>query len=188
MDLWRQVSSRGPLGHLRPHRLRSVELAVALDALSSDDDGWSSSYQNWLRHQRLQVMRGWRIHRQEAGTPVAPSEWNVAMQRYVYRDEPIAMLPQILHGMAAALVNSRLCEYGLQPHYWCSAGEPIELASDLTRLTWATMNLCGGALAAAIENPREAAALFERWTSSRSAIVHEHLASLHAHAKRELAL
>jgi hypothetical protein len=65
------------------------------------------------------------------------------------------------HDDAAALVAARLGEYGVEGHHWCVAGEPVALADDLTHLLWARMNLCAGPLAAAIEQPREAATLFE---------------------------
>jgi hypothetical protein len=73
-------------------------------------------------------------------------------------------------------------------HYWCSVGEPIALAQDVTALVWAEMNLCAGSLAAAVERPREAAAIFERWSGTCAGAVHAHLANLRAHALRELAV
>ena len=177
-----------PAGQMWPQRRRRLPLAETLDALAAGGAGWSEAYANWLRRERLQVLRDWQHHRREAGQPVAPDEWQRAMQAWVYRAEVAAVLPALLQGMAAALVAARLGEFGLEGHYWCSAGEPVELAEDITRLLWARMNLCAGPLAAAVEQPREAATLFEHWASSQACAIHAHLASLGAQAWRELGL
>ena len=175
-------------GHLWPQRTRPVDLADTLLALAADAPGWGVAYDNWLRHQRLLVLQRWQGERGAAGSPVAEAEWQCAKRQYVYRDEIAEHLPALLHGMAAALVMSRLSECGLLPHYWCLDGESIELAVDITRLVWAEMNLCAGPLAAAIDRPQEAAAIFERWAGTCVGAVHLHLANLRGHALRELAL
>jgi CRISPR associated protein Cas1 len=182
------LDSRGEAqGHLWPQRARQVDLARALDVLASDSPDWSLAYDNWLRHQRLLVLQRWQGERGAAGSPVGEAEWQCAKRQYAYRDEIPEQLPALLHGMAAALVVARLSDCGLLPHYWCSVGEPIELAADITRLVWAEMNLCAGPLAAAIDQPQEAAAIFERWAGTCAGAVHLHLANLRAHALRELA-
>lgn len=175
-------------GHLWPRRLHNTDLADALHALANDAPDWRHAYANWLRHQRLLVLQRWQGERAQAGQSVGEVEWQTAKRAYVYRDEIPQHLPPLLHGMAASLVTARLSECGLQPHYWCAVGEPIELAADITRLVWAEMNLCGGALAAAIQAPQEAAAIFERWAGTCAGAVHLHLANLRAHALRELAV
>jgi hypothetical protein len=177
-----------PAGQLWPQRRRRLPLAETLDALAGGDEGWSEAYANWLRRERLQVLRHWQTQRREAGRPVGGDEWQQALQRWVYREEVAAVLPAVLHGLAAALVAARLGEYGLEGHYWCVAGEPTPLAHDLTQLLWARMNLCAGALAYAVERPREAATLFEQWASTQAGVLNTHLASLSAHARRELGL
>jgi hypothetical protein len=177
-----------PAGQLWPQRRRRLPLAETLDALAGGGEGWSEAYANWLRRERLQVLRHWQTQRREAGRPVGGDEWQQALQRWVYREEVAAVLPAVLHGLAAALVAARLGEYGLEGHYWCVAGEPTPLAHDLTQLLWARMNLCAGALAYAVEQPREAATLFEQWASTQAGVLNTHLASLSAHARRELGL
>jgi hypothetical protein len=173
-------------GHLWPRRPHRTDLADALQALVTEAPEWGDTYANWLRHQRLLVLRRWQTARAHAGQPVGDPEWQAAKRQYVYRDELGEHLPPLLHGMAAALVAARLSECGLQAHYWCAVGDPIELAADLTRLVWAEMNLCGGALAAAIDAPAEAAAIFERWSGTCAGALHQHLANLRALALREL--
>ncbi|MEY2874254.1 MAG: hypothetical protein RLZZ373_1625 [Pseudomonadota bacterium] len=176
------------LGHLWPTRSRPVDLAEALGALASESADWSASYDNWLRHQRLHVLQHWAGERARAGQPVHAPEWEQAKRQYVYLGQTADVLPPVLHGMAAALVAARLAECGVLPHYWCAVGEPVALAQDLTRLVWAEMNLGAGALAAAVEQPREAVAIFERWSVTRAGAIHAHLANLRAHALRELAV
>ena len=176
------------LGHLWPARGRPVDLAEALAALAAESGEWSASYDNWLRHQRLQVLQRWAGERARAGQPVHAPEWEQAKRRYVYLAQTADVLPPVLHGLVAALVASRLADCGVQGHYWCAVGDPISLATDLTALVWAEMNLCAGALAAAVERPREAAAVFERWSLSRAGVVHALLANLRAHALNVLAI
>ena len=175
-------------GHLWPARPRQVDLADALNALAGDEPGWSDSYHHWLRHQRLAVLQRWQGERAGAGAPVGEAEWQQAKRSWVYQDQLPEHLPPLLLGMAAGLVTHRLSECGLQAHYWCCAGEPMALAADLTRLIWAEMNFCAGALAEAVAQPREAAAIFERWSGTCVGALHQHLANLRAHALRELAL
>ena len=175
-------------GHLWPRRAQATDLADALQALANDAPDWNEAYANWLRHQRLRVLQRWQTERAHAGHPVGEAEWHTAKRQYVYLDDIAEHLPPLLHGMAAALVAARLSECGLQPHYWCAVGGPIELADDITRLVWGEMNLCGGTLAAAIDAPQEAAAVFERWAGTCVGAIHLHLANLRAHALRELAL
>jgi len=177
-----------PAGQLWPQQRRRLPLAETLDALAAGHAGWSEAYANWLRRERQQVLRDWQTQRRDAGHPVPAEEWQRAMQHWVYRGEVAAVLPPLLHGMAAALVAARLGEYGVEGHHWCVAGEPVALADDLTHLLWARMNLCAGPLAAAIEQPREAATLFEHWAGTQAGVLHAHLASLGAHARRELGL
>jgi hypothetical protein len=176
------------IGHLWPRRPHPAPLAEVLDALAADHPGWAEAYDHWLRRRRLQVLKDWAGAREAAGHVVGADEWQLAKQAWVYRAEPCEVLPPVLHGMAAALVAAQMSAQGLPSHCWCSVGEPIALADDITRLVWAGMNLNAGALAAAIDHPREAAALFERWTPTCDAVIHGHLASLHGHARRELAL
>jgi len=177
-----------PLGHLWPCRPHGSPLEEVLEALACDHPGWPAAYDHWLRRRRMHVLRIWAQARLANGNAVAPEEWQRAKQAWVYRGEPCEVLPPVLQGMAAAFVAARLSAQGLQAHYWCAVGGPIALADDLACLVWAQMNLTAGTLAAAIEQPREAAAVFERWSGTCSGILHEHLASLHAHGRRELAL
>lgn len=173
-------------GHLWPRRPHRTDLADALQALAGESADWLEVYTNWLRHQRLLVLRRWQTERAHAEHPVGEIEWQAAKRQYVYRDEIAEHLPPLLHGMAAAQVAARLSECGLQAHYWCAVGDPIALAADITRLVWAEMNLCSGTLAAAVHAPQEAAAIFEHWSGTCVGAIHQHLANLRALALREL--
>jgi len=174
-----------PAGHLWPQQPRPLELATLLHALAGSDHHWPEAYGNWLRCQRLQVLHLWRRQRAQAGQPVGVAEWQAAKQHLVYRNQVPEQLPQLLRGMAAALVVARLADGGLRAHYWACTGQPIALADDITCLVWAEMNLCAGPLAAAIDNPRVAATLFERWAGTCAGAVYQHLASLRAQALRQ---
>lgn len=175
-------------GHLWPRRPRQVDLADAMTVLSGEVPDWDITYANWLRHQRLQVLQRWQTERAHAGQPVGEAEWQQAKRVWVYQNCVLEHLPPLLQGMAASLVVARLSECGLQAHYWCSGGAVIELAEDFTHLVWGEMNLCSGALADALHQPQEAAAIFERWSGTCVGAIHQHLANLRAHALRELAL
>jgi hypothetical protein len=173
-----------PAGHLWPRRTRPEELAGLLNALTADDLTWPEAYGNWLRRRRLHVLHEWRHHRELAYFAVTPGEWQAAKQAFVYRGQVPELLPRLLHVPATALVVARMAETGLQLHYWTTMDPGLALAEDLTNLVWAEMNLCAGPLAAAIEEPRLAASLFEQWAGTCTGIVNAHLASLRAQALR----
>jgi hypothetical protein len=173
-------------GQLWPTRSRAVALAELLDLLAADDPGWPDSWYNWLRHQRQGLVNTWRRQRELAHRPVSEGEWLQAQQHIVYRNDAPQLLPELLHGLAAALIAARLNDDGLAPRYNCWGGEPLELAIELARLVWIEMNLCAGPLAAAIERPQEAAAIFEHWAGTCVGALHAHLAQLHGHAQRRL--
>lgn len=201
------VDTRGAaVGHLWPARVRAVELADALAAAAGTwhrRDGeradWPAAYEHWLRQRRLAVLTQWVSERQAAGQQVERDEWERARQAWVYRSEVPVRLPALMRGLAAALVASRLSDSGVQPHYWCVAADAedgpggdetalIDLAGDLTELVWAEMNLCAGALAAAVEQPRDTVTIFEAWSGTCAGAIHGHLASLRTHLLRELGL
>jgi len=174
------------LGHLWPAATRRTDIADALEALASLPGDWAHTYGNWLRRQRLLVLNRWQHQRARGGQPVPPDEWQRALRAWVYRGEIAEHLPTVLNGMISALVAARLVEMGLPARYWCFDAERIELAADVTRLIWAELNLSGGAIAQAMQHTRDAAALFEQWSTRCADIAHDHLASLNALALREL--
>jgi len=174
------------LGHLWPDRAPQTDLSDALDALAGSPGDWPSLYANWLRRQRLTVLHIWKDQRARAGWPVTEDEWNCAKRAWVYRNEAAEHLPPVLHGMVAALVASRLAGDGLLPDYWCADGSRISLAADLAQLVWAELNFVGGALAEALHDQRNAAAMFERWSVRCADMLQLHLASLKAQAMRQL--
>lgn len=174
------------LGHLWPARAPHTDLSDALEALCGLPGDWHDIYANWLRRQRLTVLHRWQQQRGHDGHPVCDAEWQRAKRAWVYRDEIAEHLPAVLGGMIAALVACRLMEQGLQPRYWCAAGQRIELAHDLTRLIWAEVNLCGGAIAEAMRETHDTAAMFESWSTQCADTTHLHLAALRAQALREL--
>jgi hypothetical protein len=184
------VSWLGPQGlaqgQLWPVRRVRMALAELLDVLCADDPGWPESWHNWLRHQRQALLQAWCRQREQAGQPVGEVEAQTALRRVVYRNEVPQLLPELLHGLAVGLVAQRLADAGLVPRLSCWGGESVELLHELAGLVWIEMNLCAGPLAAAIERPREAAALFEHWAGTCAGAVHAHLAQLHGHARRRL--
>jgi hypothetical protein len=180
-------SDGAALGHAWPQQPRRIALADALEALCVDHLDWPERYESWVRHQRMSVLRRWARERQHAGQPVRETEWQQAKKSWVYQGQTPQHLPLLLQGMASALVAKQLADCGLRPHYWCSTAHPIALAADLLELVWAEMNLCAGALADAVDQPKEAAALFERWSGRCSGALHEHLGRLSAQALSEVA-
>lgn len=174
------------IGHLYPAQAPRVELADAFDALTSLPCGWAETYGNWLRRQRLQVLQRWQAEREASGHPAGDEEAKCAKRQWVYRNEIAEHLPPILHGMISAMLAALLAEQGLALRYWCFDGQSIELGEDLARLVWAELNFCGGAIAEAMREGRETAALFERWSSRCADIAFGHLTSLRALAAREL--
>ncbi|NRT58044.1 CRISPR-associated endonuclease Cas1 [Sphaerotilus uruguayifluvii] len=191
-------------GHLWSTRRRATDLAEALSAAAGTwhrRDGerasWPATYGNWLRQRRLAVLQDWADERRQADQPVGRDEWEQARQAWVCRAEVPVRLPALMRGLAAARVAAHLSDDGIEPHYWCVAAdaEPgaqdaavIALAEDLTELVWARMNLCAGALAAAVEQPRDTVTLFEAWSDTCIRTLQAHLATLRPHLLRELGL
>ncbi|MFM2069245.1 MAG: hypothetical protein RLZZ584_4154 [Pseudomonadota bacterium] len=182
---WLSAQGRAQ-GQLWPARSTRMALAELLEVLCADDPGWPESWHNWLRHQRQALVRDWCRQREQAGQPVGEAEVQLAMRRVVYRNETPQLLPEVMQGLATALVAQRLNDAGLAPRLACWGGETVELLHELARLIWIEMNLCAGPLAGAIERPREAAALFEHCAGTCAGAVHAHLAHLHGHALRRL--
>ena len=173
-----------PLGQLWPRRQHHTPMAEILEVLASDDPDWPQAYSNWLRRERLLVLQAWADRRHEAGHQVLHAEWRQAFQAWVYRAEVCPVLPPVLHGLAAAFVSSQLVEQALPERWVCMQGEDLPLANDVSKLVWARMNLDAGPLAAAIDRPAEAAAIFERWAPVCASALHEHLSRLYGLTRR----
>ncbi len=178
-------SGRGtPLGQLWPHRQRGNECADMLEALASDDPEWPQFYDNWFRRERLAVLESWAEEQSSTGFAVSKEDWDRKTREWVYRAEIQVVLPLILHGMATAFVTSRLFEHCLPNHWIGVNGEELPIARDTALLVWGRMNLSAGALASAIDKPREAAAVFERWAVAHGMQLNQHLARLRGVAAR----
>jgi len=147
---------------------------------------WPDAYGNWLRRERMRVLKAWAAQRQLAARTVTTDEWLRAKQSWVYRGEVGNVLPQAMRGLAGALVAARLAAAGLKLRYWAMADAPIELLADLECLIWAGMNLCAGPLAAALDRPAEMAAIFERGSGLCADTLHGHVLSLRSLARRVL--
>lgn len=182
---WLAASGRA-LGHLWPASAPRGTLAEALDVLAGMRGDWSQRYDNWRRRQRLIVLQRWQAERSQSGQPVPADEWQRAKQAWVYRGEVGEHLPAVLQGLVASLVVARLAEEGVALRHWCPDGECIDIAADLGRLVWAELNLCGGAIAEALHGTRDAAAVFEQWSTRCADLLYVHLARLKATAQREL--
>ena len=85
----------------------------------------------------MRVLGEWRETREREGTPPAPGEFGELARRYVHLGEsasPFAEAAGMWRGALCALAVGAIRRAGLQPVYWASGGESLDLLRDLTRL------------------------------------------------------
>jgi hypothetical protein len=125
-----------PLGSLQPAQARFSRLAEDLEELLERPD-WREVYAIWLRAARMRLLAGWREQRRAEGAPPGPGEFGELVRRHVYcagHDSPFADATGLWRGALYALVAGAIRRSGLQPVYWGSGGDALELLRDLTRL------------------------------------------------------
>lgn len=125
-----------PLGSFHPAQVRASRLAEDIDELLDRPD-WRDAYDNWLRAARMRVLGEWREARQAEGAPPQPREFGDLVRRYVYGaglKSPFAEVSGLWRGALRALVAGTVRRAGLQPVYWGSGGDALNLLEDLSRL------------------------------------------------------
>lgn len=157
----------------------------ALDDLlieSLDRPHWRARYDNWLRAQRLRVLRRWRRRRAVDGRPIGEGEWNDAVRAFVYRDDP--ELGGACAGGCYALVLAMLLRAGVRTQYRACDGGVLALAADLSRIVDAGTALDLGTLAHAFATERH---LATRAAEARAVEVEDLVAGLLGRLRRNLA-
>jgi hypothetical protein len=157
----------------------------ALDDLlieSLDGLHWRARYDNWLRAQRLRVLRRWRRRRAVDGRPIGEGEWNDAVRAFVYRDDP--ELGGACAGGCYALVLAMLLRAGVRTQYRACDGGVLALAADLSRIVDAGTALDLGTLAHAFATERH---LATRAAEARAVEVENLVAGLLGRLRRNLA-
>lgn len=125
-----------PVGYLFP----PIHAPSRLDAVLKeflDFPDWPDRYADWLRAERMRILRDWRARRNGEGRPVNETQYRELVQCHVYQSDPAP--PEsagawIHAGALTAWALRCLQDAGLAPTYWGHDGEPLHLASDLARL------------------------------------------------------
>ena len=124
-------STQRPIGTARPLSREPDEVGALIEAALERPD-WADRHANWLRHQRMRLVRRCRTGRDFSPALVSEA---------VYRDR----LPDTLHPYArmacASSVSALLHQAGLLEQYPAPDGGTLKLADDLTRLVELELSL-----------------------------------------------
>ncbi len=125
-----------PLGCLHPARPRASSLAEGLEEMLGRPSG-SERYACWLRATRMRVLVDWREMRRAAGDALAPGAFEDLVRIHVYRDDgrsPFGDRTGLWQGALSSLAAEAVGRFGLDPVYWGTGDETLDLHRDLSRL------------------------------------------------------
>lgn len=135
-----------PIGSAAPLSGRTSTLhELLVDWLDCPD--WRSSYENWRRSQRLDVLRCWRAERERRGHPIDVRAWQEAVRSFVYLGQSSFASPE--PSACCALVVALILRAGLRLQYRALDGGSLALADDLAQLVDRKIALEGGSMAMA---------------------------------------
>jgi hypothetical protein len=178
-----------PLGSFHPAHLRQSRFSEAIEELLDRPD-WREAYANWLRAARMHLLAEWRETRERDAASLAPGEFGELVRKHVYcntSDSPFGETAGIWRGGLCALAANTLRRTRLQPVYWGSGGDALELLQDLTRLLELRLRL---EVREGMENGLEGEAVLLRVLHARSGdletVVWESIKSLARRVKQIL--
>lgn len=172
-----------PIGDCTPRLARRGGFHDALE-LYVETPEWRFGYANWLRRQRMSVLIRFARRRLDEGNPVEPTEWEAHKREFVFKAELHSPLAPELHAWCRAAVVARLAAKGLRSRYYGYDGEALELAQDLTTLSWAGLTFRYGGLLAGTLEPEAVPMAFESGAAEREHELQDHLARLRMHVAR----
>lgn len=159
-----------PLGATLPFTGRSSALEELLHAFLGQTN-WRERYDNWLRHERMHVLRRWRGERACGGRPLADDQWREAVRAYAYRDDGQGIGASA--GACYAVTLSTLLRAGVRSQYRGWDGRTLALANDLSRIVELSLALERGSIAQALDDcpPLKAASLAAAATEQEALVV-----------------
>ncbi|MDW8324870.1 MAG: hypothetical protein RMK60_12340 [Burkholderiales bacterium] len=174
----------GPIGYMQPVQAHPSRLDAALDELLDRPDG-VTRYREWLRAERMRVLKNWMVERVQAGESVKMQTWKELVRRFVYLAEPP------LQGLdGAALLQAALYAYtlqrvhqaGLRAQYMGLNAERLRLAADLSELLALALRLeLEGMGARAQADTSTWLNILHRVSRRQEERLREHLGRLHRH-------
>lgn len=125
-----------PAGYLHPVQAKPSRLDALIRELLARPDGMTQ-YAQWLRAERMRVLRLWRQVQEAAGGSVASEDYRELARRHVYAGEPalLGLAGERLYQSAVhAYALEQVQRAGLRVIYWAHDGLPLLLAADLAGL------------------------------------------------------
>lgn len=122
---------------------------------------------NWFRHRRMRALVASSREREEAGRTVPAAVFDDLKQRWVYRAEVVAVLPERLQGAVTSVLLSLFREAGIEPVYLDDEAKPVSIIEAWSNLIWGELNLAGGALLSGLEDECSALGFVEGWIAVR---------------------
>jgi len=125
---------REPIGYLLPVQAAPSRLNETIQEYLSHES-WESGYRDWLRSERMRLVREWCAARVAVGQEISRVQYRELVHEYVYAGDGRAAANDDLYRSAvAALVIERLMKSGLSARYWSVDARVLELGADITNL------------------------------------------------------
>lgn len=130
-----------PLGYLLPtltHRSRLDDTLQEYVSLNQ----WEAGYENWLRAERMRILREWCAQRLLHGYEVTESKYQELVHTYIYRKGTcLASMAPIYYSAITTLVADMLVRSGVNVRYQDIGGGTLELLRDIADLMDMTVRL-----------------------------------------------
>ncbi len=177
-----------PLGYVQPARVARSSLDRLLrEALDRPD--WPERYENFVRAQRMRLVRQWIEGLQARGVPLDVRVLRERVRADVFRwrqpDRPAAPGRELWQGALAAFASRQALCAGVSLRYWGCGGGCLDLAGDMAALLGLSLELeLSGAGEAAHGDPVAMLRVLHAFGERTAATAREFLGRMHGWARR----
>lgn len=181
-------TGESPVGYIQP----ALVHRSGMDGLLRqwvDRPEWSEQLKNWMRAQRMRILKNWRTAQAQAGKPVSEDEFNELVRRHVQHPatEQYPRVPETYRAALSAFASQKLQEAGIGARYWGHGGDVLDLRAALLELLEIALSLEFSGLGHASQVD-EAARLriLHAFGQSLSQTLYHILGNLHQHVRGHL--
>lgn len=178
-------TGESPVGYIQP----ALVHRSGMDGLLRqwvDRPEWPEQMKNWMRAQRMSILKNWRAAQAQAGKPVPDDDFEELARRHVQRAEmeQYLQVPKTYRAALAAFAGQKLQEAGICARYWGHGGDVLDLRAALLELLELALSLEFSGLGHASQVD-EAARLriLHVFSQSLTQTVYHILGSLHQHVR-----